>query len=110
MPKTLKKGRGASAAENNGNRKAPEAASRRKLNGDADHNGGVENLDKVRDILFGSQMRDNERRFARLEERVLKESTEVREEGRKRLESLEAFVRKEVQSLVERVKNEQTQR
>jgi hypothetical protein len=112
MPKVIKKPRAIATPVFRSVKKAPEAISRRNANGngDAEHNGGVENLDKVRDILFGSQMRDNEKRFARLEERVLKESTDVREEGRKRLESLEAFVRKEVQSLVERAKNEQTQR
>jgi hypothetical protein len=75
-----------------------------------DNDTGVENLDKVRDILFGSQLRDNERRFGRLEEQVAKETGEVRDEVRKRLESLEAFVRKEVQSIIDRVKNEQSQR
>jgi hypothetical protein len=109
MPKVIKKPRTGGSAASQSAKKAPNAAMRRGLNGngDAEHNGGVENLDKVRDILFGSQMRDNEKRFARLEERVLKESTDVREEGRKRLESLEGFVRKEVQSLVERGKSEQ---
>jgi hypothetical protein len=73
-------------------------------------NGGVENLDKVRDILFGSQMRDNDRRFGRVEEKVVKETTDLREEMRKRMESLEAFLRKETQSVLERLKSEQAQR
>ncbi|MDP9174781.1 MAG: hypothetical protein M3O30_13090 [Planctomycetota bacterium] len=73
-------------------------------------NGGVENLDKVRDILFGSQLRDTERRFGRVEERVVKETTDLREEMRKRMESLEAFLRKETQSVLERLKTEQSQR
>src|SRR6187401_2241566 len=42
-------------------------------------------LDKVRDILFGSQMRDVERRFARLEERLLKETTDLKDDVRRRL-------------------------
>lgn len=75
----------------------------------ADHS-GVENLDKVRDILFGSQIRDNERRFVRLEERVAKETVDVREESRKRLDTVESYLKKEVQSLLERLKSEQTQR
>ena len=33
-----------------------------------------QNVDKIRDILFGNQMRDYEKRFARLEERVTKAS------------------------------------
>src|SRR5690349_16058116 len=42
-------------------------------------------LDKVRDILFGNQMRDVERRFARLEERLIKETADLKEDVRRRL-------------------------
>lgn len=69
-----------------------------------------ENLEKVRDILFGAQMRDADRRFARLEEKSAKDLGELREEIRKRLDSLEAFIKKEVQSALDRLKVEQTQR
>ncbi len=63
-------------------------------------------VDKIRDILFGSQMRDYDKRFARLEERLLKESAEVREETRRRFEALENYIRTEFGSLSERVKND----
>src|SRR5689334_8829156 len=80
----------------------------------ADGSGGgdgtAENLEKVRDILFGSQMRDHDRRFARIEERLNKDMTELRDETRKRLDSLEAYVKREVQSVLDRLKAEQTQR
>jgi hypothetical protein len=69
-----------------------------------------ENLEKVRDILFGSQMRDHDRRFARIEERLNQDMTELRDETRKRLDSLEAYIKREVQSVLDRVKAEQTQR
>ena len=52
-------------------------------------------LDKVRDILFGNQMRDVERRFARLEERLLKETTDLKDDVRRRLDTLEAYMRRE---------------
>jgi len=87
--------------------KHPETARR---GADGENTSGVENLDKVRDILFGSQMRDNERRFGRLEERLIKETADLRDETRKRLDSLESFIRKEIQSVVERLKVEQVQR
>jgi DNA anti-recombination protein RmuC len=64
------------------------------------------NLDKVRDILFGAQIRDSDRRFARLEERVAQESAEVKEDVRKRLSALEQFVKQELVSLAARLKNE----
>ena len=50
-------------------------------------------IDKVRDILFGGQMRDVERRFARLEERLVKETTDLRDDVRKRLDTLERYMR-----------------
>ncbi len=40
---------------------------------------GAGNVDRIRDILFGSQMRDYETRFSRLEETVARETTEIRE-------------------------------
>lgn len=68
------------------------------------------NLDKVRDILFGSQMRDYEKRFARLEERLVKECSSLREDTRKRLDTLEDHIKTEIDSLLERLRAEQNQR
>src|SRR4051812_14459636 len=56
------------------------------------------NIDKIRDILFGVQMRDYEKRFSRLEERLLKESADLRDETRKRFDSLENFVKSEFEA------------
>jgi hypothetical protein len=67
---------------------------------------GAGSLDKVRDILFGAQVRDADRRFARLEERIAKESTELKDDVRKRLGVLEQFVKQEVESLADRLKTE----
>lgn len=68
------------------------------------------NLDKVRDLLFGGQMRDYDRRFGRLEERLTKESAELREEVRRRLSALESYMKAEVDSLSERLRSEQDAR
>lgn len=65
------------------------------------------NLDKIRDILFGTQMREYERRFNRMEERLIKEFAESRDDTKKRLDSLETYVRQEVESLNEAVKKQQ---
>ena len=51
------------------------------------------NIDKIREILFGGHMRDYDRRFSRVEEQLVKESLELREDTRKRFEALEAFVK-----------------
>lgn len=68
------------------------------------------NIDKIRDILFGGQMRDYERRFARLEERLVKEAADLRADTRRRFETLEAFIRQELEALGERLQSEQRAR
>ncbi|MBC7796777.1 MAG: hypothetical protein H7Z37_07890 [Pyrinomonadaceae bacterium] len=65
------------------------------------------NINKIRDILFGGQMRDYDRRFVRLEERIGKEMNDLRDESRKRIDSLETFFRKEIDALSVRVIGEQ---
>jgi hypothetical protein len=68
------------------------------------------NVDKIRDILFGSQMRDYDKRFGRLEERLIKDAESLRDEMKKRFESLETFVQKEIESLSQRLKTEKAER
>jgi vacuolar-type H+-ATPase subunit I/STV1 len=68
------------------------------------------NVDKIRDILFGSQMRDYDKRFVRLEERLTRDAEAHREELKKRFDSLEAFVRQEAESLGQRLKAEKSER
>ena len=50
---------------------------------------GSASLDKVRDILFGVQVRDIERRFARLEERLVKETHDLKDGVARRVDALE---------------------
>jgi hypothetical protein len=71
---------------------------------------GGGNLDKVRDILFGGQMRDYEKRFNRLEDRLAKEFSSVRDDMKKRFDSLEMYIKQEVEALNEGLKTEQSQR
>ncbi len=68
------------------------------------------NVNKIRDILFGSQMRDYEKRFMRLEERLVKTVDGLREELKKQVDSLESFTRKEIESLGQRLKTEKADR
>src|ERR1700757_5411858 len=68
------------------------------------------NVDKIRDILFGSNMREYEKRFARLEERLNKSSEALREDLKKRFDSLESYVREEMESLGQRLKTEKSER
>lgn len=68
------------------------------------------NVDKIRDILFGGQMRDYEKKFSRLDERLAKESAELRAETKRLFEGLENFVKKEIEALGERLQTEQQNR
>ena len=81
-------------------------------NGPTGNNEATEgaNVDKIRDILFGSQMREYEKRFARLEEQVAKSLESMREDVKKRVDSLEAFTQQELDSLGQRLKNEKGER
>jgi hypothetical protein len=76
----------------------------------APHDSGAGNIDKIRDIIFGSNMRDYEQRFARLEETLKKESLEIRDTTRRHLEALEAFVHKELAALEGRLNTERDER
>jgi hypothetical protein len=77
---------------------------------DAPTDQGAGNIDKIRDILFGSNMRDYELRFAHLEEALKKESADLRDTTRRHLESLESFVHKELAALEARLNSERDER
>jgi hypothetical protein len=68
------------------------------------------NMEKVRDILFGAQMREFEKRLLRMEEKQSKEQSDFREDSRRRFEALEQFVRNEIESLAAGLRAEQKER
>jgi hypothetical protein len=92
-----------------GKKMASPAKSHPPNNPEAEVHEGA-NVDKIRDILFGSQMRDYDKRFGRLEERLIKDAESLRDEMKKRFESLETFVQKEIESLSQRLKTEKAER
>src|SRR5262245_15138407 len=71
---------------------------------------GAGNIDNIREILFGAQMRDYEGRFARLEETLLKDSADMRESMRRRFDTLEAYSKREVEAMQARLKSEREER
>lgn len=85
------------------------ASSDKQHEGDAEVSSGG-NIDKIRDILFGVQMRDYEKRFARLEERLIKESSDLRDDTKKRFDALELYIKQEFESLSGRLAAEQNSR
>ena len=68
------------------------------------------NLEKIREILLGGQMREVEKRFLRLEERLTKLSYDLRDDLNRSLTSLEGFVKKEIESLNDRFLTESNER
>ncbi len=52
-------------------------------------------VDKIRDILFGTQIKSYEARFSRLEESIARELAEMKDASARRFESLESFMQKE---------------
>lgn len=68
------------------------------------------NIDKIRNIIFGDQMRNYEKKFKRMEDRLNQELTDIREETRRQFASLETHISKEIDSLVNRLKTEQDER
>lgn len=68
------------------------------------------NVDQIRDIIFGSQMRDYEKRFISLEKRVMSESDRLRSETSNRLDVLESYIKQEVGSLMDQLSTERGER
>ncbi|HAV65271.1 MAG TPA: hypothetical protein DCY13_23225 [Verrucomicrobiales bacterium] len=68
------------------------------------------NVDKIRDILFGTQMRDYEKKFNRLEERLGREVAELREEMKRRFASLEAYLKNEFTVVTDQLNTERDAR
>jgi len=87
-----------------------------KQQGPSDANGAPpadaapESLDKVRDILFGGQMRAVETRLQGLEARLLRDQDSLRTDFTKQVTALDAMLQKEVQALGERLVAERATR
>ena len=69
-----------------------------------------EGLDQVREIIVGAQLRELERKIARLESRASNDVEDLRKEITRRLSDLEAYVRGEVEGLSARVDDERNAR
>ena len=65
------------------------------------------NIDKIRDILFGVQVRDFERRFSKLEAKFDKDLDDLRQDTREQLNKLEELMNKEVNALTDKIYEEQ---
>jgi len=71
---------------------------------------GGGNIDNIREILFGAQMRQYEKRFQRIEELMARDSRDLRDEVERRLVALETFVKQEYEAVGERIVAEHEER
>ena len=69
-----------------------------------------ENVDKIREILFGVQMREYEKRFNQLETRLFKHVADLRDETVRRLDALESFTKHEIEAINDSLRAERDAR
>ncbi len=70
----------------------------------------AENVDRIREILFGSRMREYAQQFRQIEDRLVRETAELKAEFGRQLESLEASNRQVLDSLSDRLNAERDDR
>src|SRR5687767_5583502 len=93
----------------NGRKAAPPAPSARPADL-SPNEPAPESLDKVRDILFGGQMRAVESRLQGLEERMMREQATMRADLSKQLADIDASAKRDAHTLGERLAAERTKR
>lgn len=71
---------------------------------------GNQSVDKIRDIIFGGQMRDYETRFTMVENRLIKESNRLRHDMEERMNSLENLMLHEFEALTNKLQVEKKER
>jgi hypothetical protein len=64
-------------------------------------------VDKIRELLFGNQMQDYDRRFGLLEERFQQRLRDVEGESSRALGGLESSIKKQLESIAGQVRQEQ---
>ena len=79
-------------------------------NGAGEDAGDADNVDKIRDILFGSQMREVEKRFASLEKSLASDIATLRNENALQIESLKSYIESEIEILSSKLSAEESTR
>jgi hypothetical protein len=64
-------------------------------------------VDKIRELLFGNQMQDYDRRFSLLEDRFLQKLRDQEGELARNLGSVESLIKKQMESIAGQVRQEQ---
>ena len=68
--------------------------------------GEMVGVDKIRELLFGNQMQDYDRRFSKLEERFLQRFKDVESETARNLGAFESNAKKQIDSLASQLREE----
>lgn len=68
------------------------------------------NVDKIRDILFGNQMRDYEQRLDAMEKRLAQTMERTARDTERKVERLDKYARRELDKLAEQIKAERKDR
>ena len=105
MDETVKTHKNASPAK-----EAAPSRSTKRAQRSLEAEAGGESIDKVREILFGSQVRDFEKRMSDFENRLEQQISVLSSDTRKRFDSLESYIKKEMASLIDQLETERDQR
>ena len=95
---------------NNMDRSMDKKTSKAKTNDSADNQNDDDNVDKIRDILFGNQMREVEKRFNSLEKNLASDLDKLRNENALQIESLKTFIESEIEILGSKLAGEESAR
>jgi hypothetical protein len=87
-----------------------DAAGGGSVDGEVEGEEAAASVEKIREIIFGSQMQEYDKRFSRLEHRLIETVAQFRDDTGGRINSLEEYVKKEIAALLDRVKTEHAQR
>jgi chromosome segregation ATPase len=75
--------------------------------GNGQHQGTeVVGVDKIRDLLFGNQMQDYDRRFSKLEERFHQRFKEIETDTARNLSAFESNAKKQIESVANQLREE----
>jgi hypothetical protein len=73
-------------------------------------NGDAPGVDKIRELLFGNQMQDYDKRFSQLQDRFQQKVRDIEAESARSLQNMESSIKKQLESIASQVRHEQEQR
>jgi archaellum component FlaC len=73
----------------------------------APSSGEAPGVDKIRELLFGNQMQDYDRRFAVMEQRFQQKLRDLEAESARALQSMESSIKKQLESIASQIRQEQ---